>query len=93
MKMRTHRIRSAVLAVLLCASALGAADPARAAPGVSQANPAIALNENFEGAFANDASCAEGVCLVPQGWRVWFIPHRETDPQGINYPPVYAQTN
>jgi LysM repeat protein len=81
------------MAALLCALALGAACPARAARGVAQANPDIALNENFEGAFANDASCADGVCLVPQNWRVWFIPHRETDPQGINYPPVYAQTN
>ena len=83
MKMRAlSRALIALLALLLMASPVADAQDASAL-----------MQEDFEGAFANDPSCQDGKCNVPQGWRVWFIPHRETDPQGVNYPPVYAQTN
>jgi LysM repeat protein len=53
------------------------------------------FTENFDGAFANDTNryCANGGCEVPQGWGVWFIPHRDTDPQGINFQPKFISTN
>ena len=52
------------------------------------------FTENFDGAFANDTNryCENGGCDVPQGWGVWFIPHRDTDPAGINFQPKYAST-
>ena len=53
----------------------------------------VLMQEDFEGAFANDPNCQDGKCNVPQGWRVWFIPHRDTDPQGVNYPPEFGQSN
>ncbi|MCS7060967.1 MAG: LysM peptidoglycan-binding domain-containing protein [Anaerolineae bacterium] len=54
---------------------------------------AVLMQEDFESTFVNDPNCRDGSCNVPAGWRVWFIPHRETDPQGVNYPPIYSQTN
>ncbi len=68
------------------------AAPAQARQALPQQDANILMKEEFEGAFANDPNCAGGKCEVPENWRVWFIPHRETDPQGVNYPPEYAQT-
>ncbi len=63
-----------------------------ASPVADAQDASVLMQETFEGPFANDPNCQDGKCNVPQGWRVWFIPHRDTDPQGVNYPPVYAQT-
>ena len=84
-----------ILVALWCAALLvsaATASPAQAWQVLQQADANILLKEEFEGAFANDPNCRDGKCLVPEGWRVWFIPHRETDPQGVNYPPEYTQT-
>ena len=53
------------------------------------------FTENFDGAFANDTNkyCQGGGCEVPKDWGVWFIPHRDTDPQGINFQPKFASSN
>ncbi len=59
--------------------------------GANAQNTSVLMQEDFEGQFANDPNCQDGKCNVPQGWRVWFIPHRDTDPQGVNYPPGYGQ--
>ncbi len=61
---------------------------------VLQAQTQTLFTENFDGAFANDTNkyCESGGCDVPQGWGVWFIPHRDTDPQGINFQPKFAST-
>lgn len=45
------------------------------------------LAEGFEGAFQSDPSCKQGVCNVPFGWGVWFIPRTENDPPGVNFQP------
>lgn len=62
-------------------------------PAANAQETTVLMQENFEGQFANDPNCQDGTCDVPQGWRVWFIPHRDTDPQGVNYPPAYARTD
>lgn len=62
-------------------------------PVANAQDATMLMQENFEGQFANDPNCQDGECNVPQGWRVWFIPHRDTDPQGVNYPPAYARTS
>jgi LysM repeat protein len=81
-----HRCRlRGVGLLLLCCVVLIGPQPANA-----QAN--VIFTENFDGAFANDTNtyCQQGGCDVPQNWGVWFIPRRETDPQGVNFQPKYA---
>ena len=61
----------------------------------NQAQGNVVFNETFDGAFANDSigQCAQGGCEVPQSWGVWFIPRRDTDPQGVNFQPQFGSTN
>ncbi|PJF48960.1 MAG: LysM peptidoglycan-binding domain-containing protein [Chloroflexi bacterium] len=47
----------------------------------------LVLAEGFEGDFQSDPSCKQGVCNVPVGWGVWFIPRSENDPPGVNFQP------
>jgi LysM repeat protein len=49
------------------------------------------FSEGFEGDFTADPYCKTGICNVPSGWGVWFIPRRETDQPGINFQPEYTQ--
>ncbi|MCL4504421.1 MAG: LysM peptidoglycan-binding domain-containing protein [Chloroflexi bacterium] len=51
------------------------------------------FNEGFEGNFVADPYCTTGTCNVPEGWGVWFIPRRDTDPPGINFQPEYTRIN
>lgn len=55
------------------------------------AQDAPLFNEGFETDFVADPYCKTGTCNVPNGWGVWFIPRRETDPTGINFQPQYTQ--
>lgn len=82
------KMRALSRALIVLLALLAAASPVAQAQDVT-----VLMQEDFEEAFANDPNCQDGTCNVPQGWRVWFIPHRETDPQGVNYPPIYAQTS
>ncbi len=50
------------------------------------------LAEGFEGAFQSDPSCKQGVCNVPVGWGVWFIPRNENDLPGVNFQPQADRT-
>lgn len=84
MRMKVWALSRALVALLVVL--------AMALPVALAQDASVIMQENFEGAFANDPNCQDGKCNVPQGWRVWFIPHRDTDPQGVNYPPLYAQT-
>ncbi len=61
----------------------------------TQAQDSVVFNETFDGAFANDPinQCTQGGCDVPQNWGVWFIPRRDTDPQGVNFQPKFASVN
>ena len=51
------------------------------------------FTEGFEGKFTADPYCTTGICNVPEGWGVWFIPRRDTDQPGINFQPQYTQIN
>ena len=55
--------------------------------------PEVILEEGFEVAFVTDPFCATGRCQVPAGWEVWWVPRRETDPEGINFQPQSDRTN
>ncbi|MCS6848116.1 MAG: LysM domain-containing protein [Anaerolineae bacterium] len=50
------------------------------------------LTEGFEGNFQSDPSCKQGVCNVPAGWGVWFIPRTENDLPGVNFQPQADRT-
>ncbi|MCS7054987.1 MAG: LysM peptidoglycan-binding domain-containing protein [Thermoflexales bacterium] len=50
------------------------------------------LTEGFEGTFQSDPSCKQGICNVPTGWGVWFIPRTENDPPGVNFQPQTDRT-
>ena len=80
--------------------AIGLAGCALLAPAMNnrlpvQAQGNVVFNETFDGAFANDpiSQCKPGGCDVPQNWGVWFIPRRDTDPQGVNFQPKFASVN
>jgi len=45
------------------------------------------LSEGFEDNFQADPNCKQGVCNVPAGWGVWYIPRTENDPPGTNFQP------
>ena len=78
-------LRAMLLSVLLLSSIA----QTRPAPAAAQADTLFI--ENFDGAFAGDANCKAGTCNVPADWGVWFIPRRDTDPQGVNFQPKYVQ--
>ncbi|BCX04144.1 MAG: hypothetical protein KatS3mg053_2082 [Candidatus Roseilinea sp.] len=50
------------------------------------------LAEEFEGGFQSDPGCKQGVCNVPVGWGVWFIPRTENDLPGVNFQPQADRT-
>ncbi len=52
----------------------------------------LILAEGFEGAFQSDPGCKQGICNVPVGWGVWFIPRTENDPPGANFQPQADRT-
>ena len=84
-------LAAAFVAIFVANASAYAAPPA----GVAAQSAAL-LNENFEGAFQNDAAgggdCAQSTCQVPAGWGVWFTRRTETDAPGINFQPKYEQT-
>jgi LysM repeat protein len=45
------------------------------------------LSEGFEDNFQADPNCKQGVCNVPAGWGVWYVPRTENDPPGVNFQP------
>jgi LysM repeat protein len=47
----------------------------------------VLLSEGFEGDFQADPNCKQGICNVPTGWGVWYIPRTENDPPGTNFQP------
>lgn len=64
-----------------------------AAPaGVAAQEPGPVFTENFDGEYKADPYCTTGVCDVPAGWGVWFIPRRETEQPGVNFQPKYEPT-
>jgi LysM repeat protein len=62
------------------------------APPTNPTSTTPIFKEDFEGSFAPDPFCKNGVCSVPIGWGVWFVPRKDTDPEGINFQPQYEQT-
>lgn len=69
------------------APALGA----RPAGAQTPAPADVVFRETFEAGFVPDTFCAAGTCQVPAGWEVWWVPRRETDPEGLNFQPQAAR--
>lgn len=60
------------------------------APGqvfAQSGKPELPFKEDFEAPFVTDPFCSSGRCKVPAGWEVWWVPRRETDPEGVNFQP------
>jgi len=67
------------------------ADAQTPVPPTSAASGAAIFKEAFEGNFIADANCKDGTCQIPEGWGVWFVPHIDSDAEGINAQPSFVQ--
>jgi LysM repeat protein len=66
---------------------LGAALVALALSSAHAQTEGPLLSEGFEGNFKADPNCKQGICNVPEGWGVWYVPRTENDPPGVNFQP------
>jgi LysM repeat protein len=66
---------------------LGAALVALALSSVHAQIEGTILSEGFEDNFKADPNCKQGICNVPEGWGVWYVPRTENDPPGVNFQP------
>lgn len=79
----------AATTLLAAASALTTGAPV----GAQTDKPDILFREDFEAPFVADPFCGTGRCQVPSGWEIWWVPRRETDPEGVNFQPQADRTS
>ncbi|HRA53914.1 MAG TPA: LysM peptidoglycan-binding domain-containing protein [Thermoflexales bacterium] len=83
-----------VAAMMLATLLAGVSGLTTGAPASAQAEKAeILFREDFESPFVTDPFCGTGRCQVPSGWEIWWVPRRETDPEGVNFQPQADRTS